>query len=229
MVLLKNNYVEKMNKYIESLKLQIKNSFLHGCSNDNIKIITNFDFEFMGIEAYKIEDFDYSQNFWLCKIEPILQYISNNFDNSVVWYHDLDCWQNQPLSCFEYDLRKYNLNSVGVVQYHYRHKKRPQGGSLLFKCNHITYEVFNNVKKEMCEKHINNEYALKNILSTENNIFKIEELDTSFNIGQTNFYDRIKNTVGKIKCLHFKHEDDIVYKLFEPYMSVQLKEILSGS
>jgi len=100
------------------IKAQIDNSLKLDWRQEDIILLTNFDFEFMGVKA--INDKLNSSCFTGSKMFGMKYLFDNNLIDENIWAHDLDAWQNVPFFCPEfedvgiacYSTSKYNGGSI---------------------------------------------------------------------------------------------------------------------
>ena len=74
------------------LKSQIHNSLELGWKPEDIILLANFDYEFMGIKSIK---HDLNQTCLTgSKMFGMKFLLDNQMVNDIIWAHDLDAWQN---------------------------------------------------------------------------------------------------------------------------------------
>ena len=97
------DYSEKgpTSEALSLLKLQVENSLQLGWEPKNIKVVTNFSFRYLNIEAMKIDLTipNCRKNTW-AKIFVTEHLIKKGIikKNSIWWFHDLDCVQLIPFN-----------------------------------------------------------------------------------------------------------------------------------
>ena len=74
------------------LNAQIDNSIELGWNKKDIILISNFDYDFLGVKAIKT---DLNEFCWTgSKMFALKWYFENHNVDDIIWAHDLDCWQN---------------------------------------------------------------------------------------------------------------------------------------
>ena len=105
------------------LKAQIHNSLEVGWKPTDIALLSNFDFEYMGVGARKkvLNDFCFTGS----KLFALSQFLGNNGNaEEIVWAKDLDCWQDVWFDCPEIE------GDVGASEYS---NPKFNGGSIFWK------------------------------------------------------------------------------------------------
>jgi hypothetical protein len=107
------------------LKLQIENSIMHGWDKEDIIMITNFPFEYMGVSAYVVDEICRWSAF-ANKMVVINELIKRNIINDNFWLHDCDAYQLVPFVFPE------ECKDVNFVR-HAPNRDKPQGGSVFYR------------------------------------------------------------------------------------------------
>lgn len=107
------------------LKLQVENSLRLGWDKEDIVVITNFSFEYMGIKSHVVNDICRWSSF-ANKMVVIEKMISDGIINDNFWLHDCDAYQLVP-----FDFPK-DCGDVGFTR-HAPGRNKPQGGSAFYR------------------------------------------------------------------------------------------------
>lgn len=83
-----------------AVKIQIDNSLSLGWDVEEIMLVTNFPYEYRGVEAIVIGDENYCQIHWpATKIYVLIKLFEMGLiGDDLYWYHDFDCFQLEPFS-----------------------------------------------------------------------------------------------------------------------------------
>jgi len=173
------------------LKAQIENSLQLDWKPRDIVILSNFEFKFMGVKAYKVgslNDFCFtgSKMFGLKMLPSVINW------NEPLWSHDLDAWQNARFECPEF-------TDVGVANYS---NSKINGGSLFWKPSAIDIidEIVNILKSDKQERE---EPTLNRILKDKKLKGRVTKLDNTYNVGCSGFVVRMARSETPIKVCHF--------------------------
>ena len=141
---------DKMQRY---LKLQIEHSINLGWLKEDIVVITNFPFEYMGVKANVATDIC-GWSAFANKLVVINEMIKRGIINDNFWLHDADAYQLVPFN-FPQD-----CNDVGYVR-HAPGRNKLQGGSAFFR-----KEAFDIVE----------------VIATGNKLFRITKEESFFSV-----------------------------------------------
>ena len=173
------------------LKAQIENSLELGWKRQEIVILSNFEFGFMGVKAYEVgalNDFCFtgSKMFGLGMLPSVINW------KGPLWSHDLDAWQNAWFDCPKF-------SSVGVANYS---NNKINGGSLFWKPTSIDI-IDETVKRLREDKQEREEPTLNKILREEQYKGRVTKLDNTYNVGCSGFAVRLSRSEKPIKVCHF--------------------------
>jgi hypothetical protein len=179
------------------LKAQIDNSLELGWKCGYIIVLTNFEFEFMGIKAEQIKFNP------LCptasKMYGVKHLLENIPKKEVIWSHDLDAWQNHWFDCPDF-------KDVGAGTYNYR---KFNGGSVFWRPSGIDLmnEIINTLESEEATYE-------ENVL---NRVFKanpdrVTMLNFTYNVGCSNYRQRYRDSEKPVKVLHFHPYNRIAWE-----------------
>ena len=182
-------------------KIQIDNSLSLGWKKEDILLVTNFAFEHNGIRALIIDDSHYCVvNDKASKINSIIHLFECGLLNELIWFHDFDAYQLQPIS--EEEL---GLDSVDAGFTDYGWWKKWNTGSIFFKPSSL--DIFRWIREGVYENNTGEEEAM--VILTDNNTnninSRIKRLNISYNFGkQMVNYDHKRHIADKpLKVAHF--------------------------
>jgi hypothetical protein len=203
------------------IKAQIENSFQVGIDPNDIVLLTNFTYEFMGVEAIKmpLNDFCLTGS----KMFALKWYLENFSVEETVHAHDLDCWANWP-----YEEPKFK--DVGIAQYS---NDKYNGGSIFWKSSakDIIDAIINTIVKENLGRE---EPTLNRVLKDKKFKDRVTIVDNTFNVGCSGFVKRYERSYKPIRILHFHPYNRIAWEthdldrngLGEIAVSVRLERLL---
>jgi hypothetical protein len=181
--------------YFESyLKAQIDNSIELGWSTDSIILVTNFDFEFMGVKAMKM-DLNPGGCLTGSKTFSTLLLLKHGM-NEPFWAHDLDAWQQ-----IKFDMPEFT--DIGVTTYSV--ERKINGGSMFIRPSAIdmVQEIVNEIERQQSKKE---EPIIRKILNLDQYKGRITIVDQTFNVGCSGFWKRYYRASKPIHVFHFHPE-----------------------
>jgi len=113
---------QKINSY---LGLQIENSLMMGWDKEDIIVITNFDFEHLGVRSHVVKDICRWSAF-ANKMVVVNEMIRQGVINDNFWLHDCDAYQLVPF------IFPIECKDVGFAR-HAPGRIKPQGGSAFYR------------------------------------------------------------------------------------------------
>lgn len=196
------------------IKIQIENSLDLGWKREDIFLITNFPYEFMGVKSFVIPDKYYCELFrQATKVDVMVHLFDIGFiDDNLFWLHDLDAYQQYPITEEELGLEKVD---IGMTDYG-RHE-RWNGGSMFIKKG--IEDFYREVKDKMYrdnEKNLgiwkNEEDVLMELTKENyNNVNdRIKRLNISYNFGIRKMKICYDKAIKPIRVTHF-HPDRIYW------------------
>lgn len=127
------NPAKEFDKYTEiAIKIQIENSLELGWKTEDMILVTNFLYEFMGVKSTVVEDSYFNARrpnntkFWAIAN----MFWDNMIENELYWVHDPDCFQLEPISEFEV-MDEMDGRDMGICDY--GAEMQYSGGSVFFK------------------------------------------------------------------------------------------------
>lgn len=183
------------------LKAQIENSLELGWRPEQLIFLSNFDFEFMGVQLQKI---DLNAFCWTGSKMFGLKWL---FDNNrfpageIVWAKDLDTWQN-----IWFDAP--DIRDVGATYY-----SRPK-----FNCGSVFWgpgsqDIISEVVKRLEEnKEIKEEPVLNKMFKSNDYKDRVTVLNTTYNVGCSGFVPRYERATKPIKVCHFHPTNKIAWE-----------------
>jgi len=182
------------------LRAQVHNSLEIGWPVKDIIIVTNFDFEYMGVKAHKTELNK------TCLTGTKLFALKYAFDNhlnelQMIWGHDLDAWQNAPFD------PPFLIEDVGATYYG---KPKFNGGSIFWR------PTAKDIIEEAIDIILANQEAKEE--PTLNDLFKnkyedrVTVVNNTFNVGCSGFRERYMRSHLPIKVAHFHPYNRIAWE-----------------
>lgn len=174
------------------MKAQIENSLEVGWSPKDIIVLTNFDFEFMGIKARRIS-FIYPS--LLCsKIFAVNDLFKNGYVDEELWVHDLDAWQNSWFDCPQF-------RDVGICKYL---KSTLNGGSVFYKAG--AKDIVAILSLLLRKIKGSEEPIMSRVLEMAAYKHRVTILNPTYNLGCNGFTERYIRSDQPIRVCHF-HPD----------------------
>jgi len=192
-------FFEKMETMLQA---QIDNMLELGWRIEDIILLTNFNFEFMGIKAEVIELNDFCLTG--SKLFALRWLFENSKIEDIVWAHDIDAWANIWFDCpvFEGD--------VGCVQYS---NPKFNGGSIFWKPE--AKDIVNEIIKILTEEKAKSEEpTLNKIFKSEKYKNRISILNSTYNVGCSGFAPRYERSLKPIRVCHFHPNNSVAWEIF---------------
>ena len=184
-----------------NLKAQIDNILEIGWSLEDIILLSNFEFEFMGVKAIqmKFNEFCLSGS----KMWSVKWLFDNNKVDDIIYSGDLDCWQNIWFDCPEFD------GDVAVSMYS---NPKINGGNIFWKpsSGDIVNEVVKQLEKNKAAKE---EPLLNKILYSDTYHKRVSFLDSTYNVGCSGFNVRFTRSLKPIRVCHFNPPNSVAWEI----------------
>jgi hypothetical protein len=170
-----------------TLKAQIENICEVGWELNDILLLTNFPFSYMGVKAIETKLNDYCLTG--SKLWGIKYVFENGLNNGeTVFSHDCDVWQNvwfdEPL-----------IKDIGISTYA---SSKLNGGVVFWKNTSI--DILESIMQQITQKDTKEEPTINKILGSHKDRFTI--LNTSFNVGCSGYVPRILKAIKPVKNVH---------------------------
>lgn len=193
-------YINPVNKnfskeHEDLTKIQIDNSLALGWKLVDLILVTNFDYEYKGVKAIKVSDYEVFDQNRSTKIPAINELFRRGIieDNVVYWFHDHDAFQLEP---FEIELEK----DAGFTDYR---QGTWNAGSFFFKKS--AEDIFLKIWELMNSRNTNEQDALtymwQNNLDQINNRYEL--MNITYNMGLDNLKHKFKDAQLPVKVAHF--------------------------
>jgi len=199
------------------IEIQIQNS-LEYWDKENIVLVTNFEYSYLGVKALVVPDELFSSlSKCVIKINVIVYLLENKLLDDVTWFHDTEAWQVLPLSLkLEKDL--------GLTDYGWSLKWN--GGSMFFKPSAL--DIFKLWKAKIIELQTDDERAMMTL--TEKNVNgineRIERINITYNIGKRRIKETMLMADKPLRVFHFHPYRENLLKKFEGFLPTRLKDLM---
>lgn len=188
------------------IKAQIENSLVLGWPRQDIILLTNFNFSFMGVNSIYCNLLD--KNCLTGSKTYAAEWLMRNeyTKKKPIWLHDLDAWQSE-----WFDLPYFK--DVGITEYSV--KGKINGGSIFYRdsSKDIVNKIFNSIVDRSSSYKDKEEPIIQKILrgKESNPEYKkrITTLNHTYNIGCSGYVKRWNMAEKPIKVVHF-HPDNII-------------------
>ena len=182
-----------------AVKIQIDNSIRMGWKPEDIMLITNFEYEYNGIQSVVIGDENYCFYHWpATKIYVIVELFRRGLiEDDLYWYHDFDCFQLNPFADIEKELAQYDM---GLTQY--GRMPRLCSASMFFKKS--ARDIFIQLKEFLDETRMDEENGFAKLINSDVSLQKrIKKLNITYAFQKWNLRHCYAETNKPIKAVHF--------------------------
>jgi len=194
----KNKKKYDSDRLINLIKAQIENSLQFGWIPEDIILLTNFEFSYMGIKAIpiKLNNFCFTGS----KVFGVKWLMDYTEYEGPFWAHDLDAWQNAPVTLPKFKdagFAPYSRHKInGGVQFW-----RRSGHDLL---NEVVAALIKNSSAR--EEPTLDKYCL-------NNEKRVAILNSKWNVGCSGFIPRYERAdEHPVKVCHFHPDNRIAWQ-----------------
>ena len=205
--LLTANVVENSKRYNLKLvdillKAQIENSIDAGWKAEDIILIANVDYEFMGVKSIKttLNEFCLTGS----KMFSLEFALDNDLSNGdTVWSRDLDTWVNHYFD-------EPEIKDVGITTYS---STKLNGGSVFWKPSAI--DIVKHVIEEINKGEEKEEPTLNRLLKSQQYAGpdgRVTILNTTYNVGCSGFFPRAYMADKPIKVCHLNPLNRIAWE-----------------
>lgn len=173
------------------IRSQIHNSLELGWHPEEIILLSNFDYEYMGIKSIKTEL--NKECLTGSKIFGMKYLFDNDMvGDEVIWAHDLDAWQNVWFDPPE-------LKDAGITCYS---NSKYNGGSIFWKKN--ARDIVEKVVDEIVSNNENKEEpTINKILKSKKYKKRVTVVNRSFNVGCSGYVKRWMDSIKPLRVCHF--------------------------
>ena len=187
-------------------KVQIENSLELGWKPEDILIVTNFPFEYAGVQSLVLKDVEFFERKpQASKINAIIRLFEDELidKNELYWFHDFDAFQLQPITDDEIELTN---DEIALTDYgggkHFAGEDRWSTGIIFFKNG--SKDLFEEMKKIYYEKRIDEEEALHLLLNRKPNLkSRVKKINNSYNFIGYNLRSALAKSILPLKVVHF--------------------------
>ncbi len=180
--------------------IQIDNSLDLGWKPEDILFVTNFEFEYRGIKALKINDVEFfNRKPQASKINVIVKLFKSGLieNEKLYWFHDLDAFQLHPFTESEIE-----LNDEDLALTDYGSLPRWSTGTIFFKKS--SEDIFDLIKVAMYKYNMDEEWSLGTLTEDDENIRKrVKKINKSYNFNSPNLRSGYKKAVKPLRVAHF--------------------------
>jgi len=203
------------------VKIQIENALRLGWRREDILLVTNFEYEYMGVKATLTKG-----DHWIAErprslnTTAIPALIEEGIleDGYIYWNHDMDAYQLDTIHPDELELEDYD---AGFTDYGW--KKRWCMGSFFFK---VGVKEFIEKVKPIVEKDIEDEDAVQIAMEENEGLAKrIKRMNITYNLGMRKVPENLKRVTKPIKVAHFHPHKHGLMGIFTPLMPYELVKI----
>lgn len=182
------------------IKVQFENSLQLGWKEEDIILVTNFDYQYGHLKSHAIKDIEFFK-----KIPEVSKVNALNrlFDNGMIekrqlyWFHDIDAFQLAPITESEIDLGEAD---IGMADYGRR--KWWNTGSIFFKST--SKDIFRKVWKIVHEKTIDEENAFSVLIAEDPKIKnRIKTINRTYNLTPFGLRPSLRRSIKPIRVVHF--------------------------
>lgn len=209
-------------EYVDLTRIQIDNSLSLGWKPKDIILVTNFEYEYRGIQALVVgkgnyEMFDQNKS---SKIPIINRLFADGLiEDELYWFHDVDAFQLVP---FEMSLEK----DAGFTNHGW--SKRWNAGSFFFKKE--ARDIFERIWEVMGQRNSNEQDALTYMW--ENNIDGInnryQRINITYNVGIYYIPGNLKRAQPPLTVAHFHPHKKRHFDLFKELLPERLLKIFAN-
>jgi len=189
---------ERKDNLVRLVTAQIKNSISVGWEPEDIILVTNFDYEFMGVKSIALELNE--KCLTGSKMYAVRGVLEKDLAD-VVWAHDLDAWQNVWFDC-------PHFVDVGACEY-----SRPKfnGGSVFWRKSGL--DMVNEVIKRIEENdQAKEEPTIDAVFKSEEYKDRVTILNPTYNVGCSGFIKRYENSIKPIRVCHLHPTNRIAWE-----------------
>lgn len=202
-------------------KIQIDNSLELGWKLKDLILVTNFPFEYKGIQATIVDDYEVFDQNRSTKIPAINELFRRGLvEDNLYWFHDHDA--------FQIELIDLQLDKDAAFTTHGAYSPVWNAGSFFFKKSAET--IFQDIWKYMEERGTNEQNALtymwQNNINDINNRYTL--LSPAYNLGIYKIDENLKIAGTKAKVVHFHPHKKRHLALYKDILPERLVKIFKN-
>lgn len=203
-------------KVTDLIKYQIKIALALGWPPENIVVLSNAKIETDGVTSVQWDPPTYAFSHYIYKELGMIEVLKNLKDDEIMWCHD---WDLIPIDRIYFTFPPGKDFSMLYGPYAQKRGK-PNSGSIFAKSSAL--EILEEVatfheKVKRCE----DESSFGEILKEK--MERVHDLNTTYNMGTTNFVSRISEAEKPLKCFHIKWTNPNKVNRIMPYAIKQAK------
>jgi hypothetical protein len=180
------------------LKAQIDNILDCGWKSSDVLLISNVDYEYLGVNSIKTELNDTCRTG--SKMFGVEFALDNKLYDGILWAKDLDTWPN-------YMFDGPDIKDVGITTYS---SQKLNGGSVFWKPS--SFDIVKHVIGEINKGEDKEEPTLNRLLRSKQYRDRTTVLNTTYNVGSSGFFPRAYRADKPIKVCHFNPANRIAWE-----------------
>lgn len=184
-------------EYKDLIKLQIDNSLELGWDIKDIMLVTNFDYEYLGLKSILIDDDAYCSHSPLStKIPGVLRMFDKGLiGDDLYWMHDLDAYQLVPISEDE-------IIKADIALCDYGRRPRWDCGSIFFRKE--AKDIFEKQNRLMNKRRCADEVALYELTYSNSDLYnRVKKMNISYSFKPFNLRSCYRMAIKPLRIVHF--------------------------
>jgi hypothetical protein len=178
-------------------KVQIDNSLSLGWAPGDLLLVTNFPYEYNGVQARVIGDESFCRFCWPATKVYVIDYLfrAGEIEPDLYWYHDFDCFQLHPFTDPVIERADIGMTNYGRVP-------RLCSASVFFK--DTAGDIFARLKAEVARSHVNEEECMARLLALDASLKdRFELLNVTYAMNRANIRPNYAAATKPLKAAHF--------------------------
>lgn len=185
---------------VNLVKVQIDNSLELGWSPEDIMLVTNFEYEYNGVQSIVLDGKSYCDFFPpATKLYTIVALFEQGLiEDCLYWYHDFDCYQLNPITEEELGLDAYDMGLAN-----YGRRERLCSASMFFK--KTAGDIFASAKETLIKIKTDDEHAIMRVINDNMETFgkRAKLLNTTYAMHRFNLTTCYPDMIKPVKVAHF--------------------------
>jgi hypothetical protein len=179
-------------------KIQIENSLRLGWKPEDILLVTNFEYEYMGVKSVVIGDENFCEHFFPATKAYVIAELFNKglIGDELYWYHDFDCFQLNPLNDIEKDMEGADMGLTN-----YGRVPRLCSASMFFKKS--AKDIFIKLKEDLIACKGGEEGGIMKLRLDPKLKERIKVLNNTYAFQKWNMWHSYCRSAKPIKAVHF--------------------------